>query len=94
MYTYYTIMASLHQDAGEFNLPSKFPYHWFKASWYHYLSILDIDYENGFRCPNCTVDGNPPDIIICDATSLAFRRDLQEGPDFNVPSQGYVLDGR
>lgn len=93
MYTYYTIMSALQQDAGENSLPLKFPYHWFKASWYHYLSLLDIDYESGFKCPNCDVDGTP-NIIICDATSLSFRRDLQEVPDFDIPSQGYVLDGR
>ena len=87
-------MSALQRDAGENNLPSKFPYHWFKASWYHYLSLLDIDYENGFKCPDCGVNGTPPDIIICDATSLSFRRDLQEVLDFDIPSHGYVLDGR
>ena len=94
MYTYYTIMSALQQDAGENNFPLKFPYHWFKASWYHYLSILDIDYQSGFKCPSCTVDGNPPDVIICDATSLAFRRDLQEEPGITISSQNCVLDGR
>ena len=90
MYTYYTITASLHQDAGEFNLASKFPYHLFKGSWYHYLSILDIDYGNSFRCPNCTIDGNPPN--VCDATSLAFRRDLRLNNN-TVPSRKGPIGG-
>ena len=57
-------------DSGESN---SFPYHWLRASWYHYLSILDIDYPSGFVCPRC---GDQPRSVVCDATSLAFRRQL------------------
>jgi len=94
IYTFYTIMSSMYEDAGEGSLKSQFPYHWLKASWYHYLHILDIDYANGFKCPSCSVEGNTPNIIICDATSLAFRRELlQDLSNLSTEIEDIVLDG-
>lgn len=88
-------MSAVHQDMGEDDFKSKFPYHWLKASWYHYLSILDIDYDNGYNCPRCSLGGNTPSIIICDGTSLAFRREfLCEIASFEVQPQSILLDGR
>ena len=66
-------MSAIHADSGEKNFKVSFPYNWLRASWYHYLNILDIDYPNGFVCPKC---GDQPKTIVCDATSLAFRRQL------------------
>jgi hypothetical protein len=60
-------------DSGERDSKKSFPYNWLRASWYHYLSILDIDYPSGFVCPKC---GDQPRSVVCDATSLAFRRQL------------------
>lgn len=66
-------MSATHADSGEVNFKSSFPYHWLRAAWYHYLTILDVDYQSGFMCPNC---GEQPTSVVCDATSLAFRRQL------------------
>ena len=86
-------MSAVHQDAGEDDFKSKFPYHWLKVSWYHYL---DINYANGHNCPKCSVGGNTPSIIICDATSLAFRCELlHEIARCEVqPQNVMLLDGR
>ena len=61
-----------------------------RASWYKYLSLLDIDFGAGFRYPKCFAQ---PDIVICDATSLAFRRNMLKShkPFEDVDK---VLDGR
>ena len=94
MYTYYTIMSAAHQDAGDSGFKSRFPYHWLKASWYHYLTILNIDYDNGFKCPSCSLEGDEPPLIVCDGTSLACRRELLQELPLDLPPPNYVLDGR
>ena len=66
-------MSAVQSDSGETHFRKSFPYHWLRASWYHYLHILDIDYSNGFICPKCA---DQPKTVVCDATSLAFRRQL------------------
>lgn len=73
LYTFDIIMSAIHADSGEKNFKVSFPYNWLRASGYHYLSILDIDYPSGFVCPKC---GDQPKTIVCDATSLAFHRQL------------------
>ena len=78
MYTYYNIMCAFHEDTGDDSFKNIFPYHLLRVSWYHYLSLLDIDYPEGFTCHKCSVS---PRIVICDATSLAFRRQLLQAGD-------------
>jgi hypothetical protein len=46
--------------------------HW-RSAWYAFLQLLDIDFTAGFECPTCEGD---PQIIICDGTSLAYRKNL------------------
>ena len=84
----------MYKDAGGGCLKSNFPYHWLKSAWYYYITILDIDYANGFKCPKCSGENEAPKIIICDATSLAFRRELlQEVSNLNRETLDIVLDG-
>lgn len=73
MYTEYSVLSKAHEDAGnkDFKL---FTYNHFRSSWYSFLNILDIDMDEGFICEQC---GAQSDIVLMDATSLAFRRDLQ-----------------
>ena len=66
-------MSAIHADSGQRSFKTSFPYHWLKAAWYHYLNILYVDYQSGFMCPKC---GEQPTSVVCDATSLAFRRQL------------------
>ncbi len=80
MYTFHSIMSDVYSDCGEDI--KQFPYHWLRASWYHDLNILDIDYPAGFTCPKC---GDEPKTIVCDATSLAFRRDLLPTKEEELP---------
>ena len=46
-------------------------YDQWRLSWYAYLDLLQIDYEDGFTC---STSGPVPDIVVCDATSLGFQR--------------------
>lgn len=81
-------MSAIHADSGERNSKTCFPYHWLRASWYHYLSILDIDYPSGFVCPKC---GDQPRSMVCDATSLAFRRQLLPNEEVSPCTDKHTL---
>ncbi len=92
MYAFHKVLLAKHEDSQDDMFPSLFPYYVFRASWYHFLELLDIEYEEAFKCPLCTAE---PPIIICDATSLAFRRELMQhienvNDDSNSNS---ILDG-
>lgn len=89
MHTYHKVLIAKHEDSGDHQFQAIFPYYVFRSSWYHYLELLDIDYPHGFTCPKCS---SMPDIIVCDATSLAFRRQLLKVPTLERPSDT-VLDG-
>lgn len=73
MYTEYCVLSKAHEDAGnkDFKL---FTYNHFRSSWYSFLNLLNIDMEKGFMCEQC---GANPDLVLMDATSLAFRRNLE-----------------
>ena len=62
--------SKLHMDAGSM-IAYVFKYNHFRQGWY---AFLDIDYSEGFMCVEC---GSCPDIVIMDATTLSFRKDLQ-----------------
>eukprot|EP00794_Sanderia_malayensis_P003058 gene3058-3521_t len=56
-----------------------FTYNKFKNSWYCYLSLLDIDIDKGFQCEICK---EQPSLLIMDATSLSFRKELSHWKSF------------
>lgn len=72
LYAYYKVCTSRIQDAdptvGEY--PS---YNQLRYAWYSYLKLLDINYSEGSICPEC---GPTPNIIVCDATTVAFCRKM------------------
>ena len=68
MYTEYTTFKEAHKDAGNNIISDIFSYNHYRHSWY---SLLDL--EIGFMCPKCE---RLPQVVIMDATSLAFQRDL------------------
>ena len=59
-------------DANILNFKRLLSYHHWQFSWYSFVDLLDIDYEEGFCYPICGKD-NSLDIVICDATALSFR---------------------
>ncbi len=69
------MLVKNHEDAGFGNQFNKymFTYNHYRLSWYAFLDPLDIDYQVGFQCTAC---GDCPPIVVMDATSLAFRKDL------------------
>lgn len=73
MYTEYCALSKLHMDAGSM-IADVFKYNHFRQGWYAFLNLLDIDYSDGFMCDEC---GSCPNVVIMDATTLSFRRDLQ-----------------
>ena len=73
MYTEYCVLSKAYEDAG--NKDSKlFTYNHFCSSWCSFLNLFDIDVKKGFICERC---GAQPDIVPMNATSLAFRRDVE-----------------
>ena len=73
IYTQYSVLKELHLSLGNVNFPSTITYNHFRLAWYCYMKKLDINYEDGFCCPKC---GNQPQAVVMDATSLAFRKEL------------------
>ena len=47
----------------------------FVSAWYAFRERLEVDFEGGFVCnePGC---GLSPEIIVCDGTSLGFKRSM------------------
>ena len=60
-------------NVGTQNFPEVITYNHYRLAWYSFMNVLDIKYEEGFKCPKC---GCEPRAIIMDATSLAFRKEL------------------
>ena len=46
-----------------------------RMAWYSFLELLDINYEDGFVCGRC---GAYPEVVLCDATTLGFRREYAQ----------------
>lgn len=44
-----------------------------RLAWNSFIRLVDIDQNDAFKCEFC---GDSPDIIICDATCIGFRKDL------------------
>ena len=51
----------------EFNMS----YAMWVQSWYHFISLLDVDLKDGMACEKC---GDQPDVIICDGTAVGFQK--------------------
>ena len=73
MYTEYTILQRMHSDTEEEMILNAFKYNHFRISWYSFISLLDINYSQGFYCAKCGIN---PHSLIMDGTSLSFRRAL------------------
>ena len=82
MFTEYTILQKMHGDVEDQLVLSVFKYNHFCYAWYSFISLLDIDYPEGFRCEIC---GNSPSTVIMDGTSLSFRRALDLWKSFIGP---------
>ena len=61
------------KEMGFCNFESLCSYNNFVSSWYAFRDLLDVDFEEGFVCEEC---GSNPKIIVCDGTSLGFKRSL------------------
>ena len=73
MYTEYTVLQKMHSDTEEQMVLNAFKYNHFRSAWYSFISLLDINYSEGFCCEKCGVN---PRALIMDGTSLSFRRAL------------------
>lgn len=73
MFAFHKTWCLIQLDYGNDLFPKVMTYKKFKHAWYGFLSLLDVDISSGFMCPHC---GSSPNIVICDGTSLAFRRQL------------------
>ena len=87
IFTEFEILKWMISDCGEV-LHSLLNYNNFRMAWYSYLELLDIYYNEGFRCSHCREN---PNIVIMDATSLAFRKELDCGDLFLPPDRALPL---
>jgi hypothetical protein len=74
MYRYYRVWCSRQaeiEDPMAIDFQQKMSYGHFRAAWYSFMSLLDIQYEEGFQCPHC---GPAPSVVVGDATTLAYRQ--------------------
>ena len=46
-------------------------YQQWRMTWHSFLRLLDVDYDGCFQCEEC---GPYPSVILCDATSLGYRK--------------------
>ena len=58
-------------DSGFPYFTSIFNYGNLVESWYEFVNLLDVNFEEGFVCDECG-----PKTLVCDGTSLGFRRSL------------------
>ena len=61
----------MNYGAAGCNLEEMINYQKLRSSWYAYMDLLLIDYNEGFLCDKC---GPFPSVISCDATTLGFRK--------------------
>ena len=89
IFTEYSVLKELQVALGNVN----FPYNHYRAAWYSFVRLLKINCEEGFMCQKC---GNAPQAVIMDATSLAFRKELDSWqPVFSkVPAKTKVTSRR
>lgn len=69
------MLTTSFKDAGIPDFSKLVSYNHFRIGWYLFLELIsgDISFSDGFLCSQC---GIYPPVLIMDATSLAFRRDL------------------
>ena len=92
MYTFYTTWCDVQEDYGNASFPKIMTYGRLKYAWYAYVDLLDIDYSDGFKCSKCKDD---IDVVICDGTSLSFRRKfLVKAPKEETKKAYETLQGR
>ena len=98
LYRYYLVWSEHQadmQDPASSSFKAKLPYNLFRAAWLEYARLLDLQLDSAFCCPEC---GPAPDIMVCDATTLAFRqqydcwKDLLQ--DQAKPCDSAVVEGR
>ena len=66
-------------------------YNQLRYAWYSYLKLLAIDFSNGSSCPEC---GSTPATVVCDATTVSFRRKMVLQETILNATAGNTLQGR
>ena len=71
MYTEFIVLRQMLLDHGLTQVDSHFSYQKLQHAWYAFIDLLDIDFNQGFICPEC---GPEPSICVMDAATLSFRK--------------------
>ncbi|XP_063427966.1 uncharacterized protein LOC134711349 isoform X2 [Mytilus trossulus] len=58
-------------ESGNLNFSEEFQYNRLRYAWYSFLELLDLNYNNGFSCPEC---GDCPHTVVMDGVSLGLRK--------------------
>lgn len=62
----------------------------FKYAWYAWLELLDIEYSEGFNCPEC---GDEPEVVIMDGVTIGIRKSFLPWQKLTEKVE-QVFDGR
>ena len=60
---YYKVLTKNQADAGNDVFPTLVNYGNWRLAWYAFLSLLDINFKDGFTCEHC---GCEPRTIVCE----------------------------
>ena len=64
----------------------------FRYAWYSFLGLLDVNYREGFACPEC---GDEPEVVVMDGVTLGVRKCYMPWQNFlNSKASRACLDGR
>lgn len=77
LHTFFNVWEQRNFDAGNINFRQYIDYNSWRFAWFGFLRLLDINYKEGWLCPLC---GQEPNVVICDATSLAFQKQFVRTP--------------
>ncbi|CAH1786457.1 unnamed protein product [Owenia fusiformis] len=96
LHSFYQTWVADMVSYGYIDFENVFLYNHFRSSWYAFLDLLELDYQEMFSCPKC---GDTPNTIVCDGTSLSFRKDLfswstLQQNDGNAKKKGSVIQDR
>lgn len=79
LYRYFLVLRDRNARKGQLPMAAQdvMTYNNFRSAWYHFIDHVEVNIAEGFFCPNSQCQ-HSPQVIVCDATSLAYRHHYNE----------------
>ena len=90
MDSYYKQLAWAHVEGGNKEFKQQFPYSYFHDAWLSFLKLLDIDYQEGYKCFTCGIN---PQKIVMDGIHLGINKNKLPKRE-TTESGDKLLEGR